>query len=959
MMKKLFLVDAYALIFKYYYAFLGRPMRNRAGMNTSVVFGFVKFLRDIQKREHPDLLGVAFDPKGGSFRRDIFPAYKANRSETPEDILLSVPFVKRILEAMCIPILEVEGYEADDVIGTLSQKGVEAGYDVYMVTPDKDYGQLVRDNCRIYKQRGAEGSIEIVGREAIREKYGIDDPQLVRDILALWGDASDNIPGVPGIGEKSACKLVQEWGTVENILDNVSKIKGKQGEKIAGWADNLRLAKRLTTICLDVPIPFREEDLTVCDPHIDQLRAIFAELDFKAFLNDLTNLAPAEALPEGPRQEAQTQLAEMARAKSAAARKAALAGQGDLFGDPIAAMPAPQEVPVAELQAEAEAMQMATAQTTPHEYTLVETPAQLGEVVAAVGKYPEFCFDTETTGFDIFNDRIVGLSLAVEPHKAWYIPFKEENAEEYAQIVRPLFEDGSIAKIGQNIKFDLMVLSRLGITIRGRMYDTMILHYLLDPESRHNMNALSERYLNYKPIEIETLIGKGSKQLTMDLVNVERVKEYAAEDADVTLQLKQVLYPMVEKIGLQHLYFEIEEPMIAVLADIEMAGVRIDSEALAVYAVELNRKMAELEATIRAEAGEANLNINSARQLGEVLFGKMRIAEKPKMTKTKQFCTDEEYLQSFARKHRIVDLILEYRGVKKLLSTYVEALPQLVNRSTGRIHTSFNQAVTATGRLSSTNPNLQNIPVREEMGRLIRKAFIPSDGEHLLLSADYSQVELRLMAHLSGDESLIAAFEHGEDIHAATASKLFGKTLDAVTPEERRRAKTANFGIIYGISAFGLSQRLEIPRKEAKEIIDGYFASYPKVKEYMDRVVEKAKEEGFVSTIFGRRRYLNDITSHNAVARGLAERNAVNAPIQGSAADIMKIAMINVHRRFAAEGIRSKVILQVHDELVVDMLRSEQERVRAIVTECMESAAKLKVRLIADAGVGENWLEAH
>ena len=958
-MKKLFLVDAYALIFKYYYAFLGRPMRNRAGMNTSVVFGFVKFLRDIQKCERPDLLGVAFDPKGGSFRRDIFPEYKANRSETPEDILLSVPYVKRVLEAMCIPILEVAGYEADDVIGTLSQKGVEAGYDVYMVTPDKDYGQLVRDNCRIYKQRGAEGSIEIVDREAIREKYGIDDPQLVRDILALWGDASDNIPGVPGIGEKSACKLVREWGTVENILENVAKIPGKQGEKIAGWADNLRLAKRLTTICLDVPIPFREEDLTVCDPHIDALRGIFAELDFKAFMNDLTNLAPAEPLPEGPRQEAQTQLAEMARAKSAAAKKAALMGQGNLFGDPVVPLPAAQEVPVAELQAEAEAMQFRTAQTTPHEYILVENAAQLREVVAAVGKYPEFCFDTETTGFDIFNDRIVGLSLAVEPFKAWYVPFREENTPEYADIVRPLFGDEKIAKIGQNIKFDLMVLRRLGITIRGRMYDTMILHYLLDPESRHNMNALAEKYLNYKPIEIESLIGKGAKQLTMDLVNVERVKEYAAEDADVTLQLKQVLYPMVEQIGLQHLYFEIEEPMIAVLADIEMAGVRIDSEALAVYAVELNRKLAELEAAIRTEAGEPNLNINSARQLGEVLFGKMRIAEKPKMTKTKQFCTDEDYLQSFARKHRIVDLILEYRGVKKLLSTYVEALPQLVNRTTGRIHTSFNQAVTATGRLSSTNPNLQNIPVRDDMGRRIRKAFIPSDDDHLLLSADYSQVELRLMAHLSGDESLIAAFEHGEDIHSATAAKLFNKSLAEVTSEERRRAKTANFGIIYGISAFGLSQRLEIPRKEAKEIIDGYFASYPGVKKYMDNVVEKAKEEGFVSTIFGRRRYLNDISSHNAIARGLAERNAVNAPIQGSAADIMKIAMINVHRRFAAEGIRSRVILQVHDELVVDMLRSEQERVTAIVTECMESAAQLKVRLIADAGVGGNWLEAH
>ena len=959
-MKKLFLVDAYALIFKYYYAFLGRPMRNRAGLNTSVVFGFVKFLRDILKREHPDLLGVAFDPPGGSFRREIYPEYKANRAETPEDIIRSVPYVKRVLEAMCIPILEVEGFEADDVIGTLSQQGAAAGYEVYMVTPDKDYGQLVRDHCRIYKQKGADGSIEIVDSEAIRARYGIDDPVLVSDILALWGDASDNIPGVPGIGEKGACKLVQEWGTVENILENVSRIKGKQGEKIAAWGDRLRLAKTLTTIRLDVPIPFREEELTLCEPHLDELRALFAELDFKAFLNDLANLAPAEPLPDGPRQEAQTQLAEVARAKSAAAKRAALAGQGNLFGEPVLPPP-PAAAPLSgeALQAEAEALQPRTAQNTPHDYRLVADAAQLREVVAEVARHGEFCFDTETTGFDIFNDRIVGLSLAVVPHEAWYVPFREETTVEYAAIVRPLFEDGRIAKIGQNIKFDLMVLRRIGVEVRGRLYDTMILHYLIDPESRHNMDALAERYLDYRPIEIETLIGKGQKQLTMDMVNVERVKEYAAEDADITLQLKQVLYPMVERIGLQHLYSEIEEPMIGVLADIEMAGVRIDCDALAEYAVELNRRLSEFEQQIRTEAGEPTLNINSTRQLGEVLFAKMRIAEKPKMTRTKQFCTDEEYLQTFAHRYRIVDLVLEYRGVKKLLSTYVEALPQLVNRTTGRIHTSFNQAVTATGRLSSTNPNLQNIPVRDELGRRIRRAFIPSDDDHLLLSADYSQVELRLMAHLSGDESLIAAFEHGEDIHAATAARLFHKRLDEVTPEERRRAKTANFGIIYGISAFGLSQRLEIPRKEAREIIDGYFESYPKVREYMERVVAKAREEGFVSTIFGRRRYLNDISSHNAVARGLAERNAVNAPIQGSAADIMKIAMINVHRRFAAEGIRSRVILQVHDELVVDMLRTEQEAVTRIVTECMESAAQLKVRLVADAGVGSNWLEAH
>ncbi len=984
-MKKLFLVDAYALIFKYYYAFMGRPMRNRTGMNTSVVFGFVKFLRDILKRERPDLLGVAFDPKGGSFRRTIFPEYKANRAETPEDILISVPYVKRVLEAMCIPILEVEGYEADDVIGTLSQKGAAAGYDVYMVTPDKDYGQLVREHCKIYKQQGHDGRIEIVDCEAIREKYGIDDPVLVRDILALWGDTSDNIPGVPGIGEKSACKLVQEWGTVENILANVGKIKGKQGEKIAEWGDKLRLAKTLTTICLDVPIEFRAEELTVCEPHIDALRALFAELDFKAFMNDIANLAPPEPESDIPQQEAQRQLAEMARAKSAAAKRAALAGQGNLFeafgfGESAATQPIPGSSatgqptadtsgqPTADIVSEASAAEsfdlpeipeFDTALTTPHTYTLVENVDQLRAVIAEVAVCPEFCFDTETTGLDVFNDRIVGLSLAVRPHEAWYVPFSEANTAAYADIIRPLFENEAIAKIGQNVKFDLMVLRRIGVEVRGLKYDTMILHYLLDPESRHNMNALAERYLNYRPIEIETLIGKGAKQLTMDLVNIERVTEYAAEDADITLQLKHALWPQVEQIGLQKLYCKIEEPMIEVLADIEMAGVRIDTAALAEYAVELNRKLAELEAEVRAEAGEPTLNINSTRQLGEVLFSKMRIAEKPKMTRTKQFCTDEEYLQSFAHKYRIVDRILEYRGVKKLLSTYVEALPQLVNRTTGRIHTSFNQAVTATGRLSSTNPNLQNIPVRDDLGRRIREAFIPSDDDHLLLSADYSQVELRLMAHLSEDESLIAAFEHGEDIHAATAARLFGKSLDEVTHEERRRAKTANFGIIYGISAFGLSQRLEIPRKEAREIIDGYFSSYPNVHAYMERVAEQARTDGYVATIFGRRRYLNDIKSQNAVARGLAERNAVNAPIQGSAADIMKIAMIAVHRRFAAEGIRSRVILQVHDELVVDMLRSEQEQVIRIVTESMEQAASLRVRLLVDYGIGKNWLEAH
>ncbi len=963
---RLFLIDAYALIYKYYYAFMGRPMRNLAGMNTSVIFGFVKFLRDILKREKPDLLGVAFDPKGGCFRRTLFPEYKANRPETPEDILLSVPYIKRILEAMCIPVLEVPNYEADDVIGTLAHQGVAAGYEVYMVTPDKDYGQLVRENCHIYKQKG-EG-VEILGREEICAKYGISDPILVRDILAVWGDASDNIPGVPGIGEKGASKLVAQWGTVENILAHAEELKGKQGESIRAWGDNLLLSKRLTSICLDVPIEFRVEDLTICQPHLEQLQSLFAELGFKSFLQDLNNMAPAEEIPEGPHQAAQSQLADMARAKSATLKAARLAGQGDLFA-PVS--PEVQAVQPMNSTIEEPTESLETLLTIEHHYHLLERAEEVAHWVAEWKGASEIAFDTETTGLDPLTDRMIGLSLAIRPYEAWYISFPvpsgdalfaaavEEENRRKIEALRPLFEEERIAKIGQNMKFDLMVLRGVGIEVRGRKYDTMLLHYLLDPEARHNMNALSERYLHYRPIEIETLIGKGARQLKMHQVAVARVAEYAAEDADVTLRLKQVLYPLVEEMGLQHLYFELEEPLIEVLADIECEGVRIDTAALARYATVLNGKLSALEEEIRTIADDPQLNINSPRQLGELLFVKMRITDKPKMTKTKQFSTDEEYLQSFAHKHRIVDLVLEYRGVKKLLSTYVEALPLLVNPSTGRIHTSYNQAVTATGRLSSANPNLQNIPIRDELGKPIRAAFIPSDEEHELLSVDYSQVELRLMAHLSGDAGLLVAFEQGEDIHAATAAKIFGKPIEEVTPDERRRAKTANFGIIYGISAFGLSQRLDIPRSEAKALIDGYFTSYPEVKTYMDQAVEKARTQGYVTTIFGRRRYLNDINSKNVVARGLAERNAVNAPIQGSAADIMKLAMIRVREAFRREGIRSRMILQVHDELVIDTYLSERKRVCEIVTEAMESAAHLKIRLIAEAGFGKNWLEAH
>ena len=937
-------------------------------MNTSIVYGFTKFLRDIQKREKPDLLGVAFDPKGGCFRREIYPEYKANRPATPEDILLSVPYVKRIVEAMCIPVLEVQGFEADDVIGTLAKKGEDAGYEVFMVTPDKDYGQLVGENRKLYKQKGDD--VEIIDKEAIKAKYGIENPELVRDILALWGDSSDNIPGVPGVGEKGACKMVQAWGEVENIIANADKIGGKTGANILANEERLRLAKVLTTIRLDVPIEFNEEALTVCCPKVDELKALFAELDFKGFLADLNNLAPAES--SVPKQEPQVQLANVARMKAGQQKKTSLEGQGSLFGDlfaPVVEAPTVEtDTPAEEVQTDLFANSFDTVATVSHKYTTIFTAEELRKVVAEISAEPLFCFDLETTGFDMFGDRIVGLSLATKAHEAWYVPFghnadvrpRNDIEAEYASILRPLFENENIAKVGQNMKFDILFLRALGIEVKGAKWDTMLMHYLLDAESRHGMDALAERYLNYSPISIETLIGRGAKQLTMDMVGVERVAEYASEDADVTLQLYNALRPLLEtEPSLAKLYHDIEEPMMGVLADMEWEGVTIDSEALRNYSSVLSQKLSAIESEIREMSGEPEININSSRQLGELLFAKMRITDKPKMTKTKQFCTDEEYLQSFAGEHRVVDLILEYRGLKKLLSTYVDSLPQLVNPVTGHIHTSYNQAVTATGRLSSANPNLQNIPVREDVGRPIREAFVPSDERHELLSADYSQVELRLMAHLSGDENLCEAFREGKDIHSATAARIYKKSIEEVTSEERRRAKTANFGIIYGISAFGLSQRLRIPRTEAKQLIEGYFESYPKVKEYMDNVVAEAREKGYVETLFGRRRYLADIDSRNANARALAERNAINAPIQGTAADIMKMAMVNVARRFKAEGVRSRITMQVHDEIVVDLLRSEREKVEQIVREEMEGAAKLSIPLTAECGVGENWLMAH
>ena len=959
-MKKLFLIDAYALIFRSYYAFMQRPMRNAEGLNTSAIFGFTKFLREIIVNERPDYLGVAFDPHGGNFRNDLFPEYKANRSATPEDIIASVPHIKNILEALRIPILEVPRYEADDVIGTLAHKAAEEGFEVFMVTPDKDFGQLVRPTVHIYKQRKGGEGVEILGPEEVCANYGIDKPEQVIDILALWGDASDNIPGVQGVGEKGASKLVREYGSVEEILANVDKIKGKLHDNLVAGAEQLRLSKVLATIATDAPIAFDAESLKMEHPDCERLQEIYRYLDFRAFLREMASgtdspftgvmrsecgggATPTEPAPE-PQEVVQT----------------------DLFGMPIAT-PAPKSTPATPVATPTLAGDLfsvaagyATAENTPHNYTTVTTQGELIPIVEELRGRKIFCFDTESTGFDPHTDRLVGVSLSGEAHKAVYVSLMGGESGELLAVLRSLFEDESVEKVGQNLKFDIMMLRGVGIGVRGAKWDTMLLHYLIDPESRHNMDFLAMRYLDYQPIPIENLIGRGAKQITMDRVPLTQVAEYAAEDADITWQLYEKLRPMAEERGVLGLYHKVEEPLIEVLADMEWEGVKVDTDRLAEYGTELGATLAEIEAQIREMAETPDLNINSAKQLGVVLFEKLQIDGKPKKTKTKQYRTDEEYLTSLADKHPIVSLVLEYRGLKKLLSTYIEALPQLVNRETGRIHTSYNQAVTATGRLSSTNPNLQNIPVREEQGRLIRKAFVPADSDHILLAADYSQVELRLMAHLSGDQAMIEAFRSGEDIHRDTAARLFHTSPELVTSDQRRKAKTANFGIIYGISAFGLRQRISgISLGEAKSIIEGYFASYPSVKSYIDRVIGEAREMGYVETLFGRRRYLPDINSGNANTRAFAERNAVNAPIQGSAADIMKLAMIAVHRRLQAEGLQSKMILQVHDELVVDTLRSEQERVERILHEEMERAAQISVPLLVECGVGEDWLTAH
>lgn len=969
-MEKLFLVDAYAQIFRAYYAFAGRPMRNREGLNTSPIFGFTKFLRDIIINERPHYLGVAFDPKGGNFRNQLFPDYKANRSETPEDIIAAVPYIKEILKAMRIPILEVAGYEADDVIGTLSHKAAAAGYDVYMVTPDKDFGQLVGPTVRIYKQRKGGEGVEIVGPAEIKEHYGFDDPRKVIDILALWGDASDNIPGVKGVGEKGAIKLVNEFGTVEEILADTTRLKGKQRENVEAGAEQLRLSKMLATISLDAPIEFVPSELAMCAPDCEALREIYRRLDFNMFLREMelsahspfNGMVCPEASAVGRVEPATVEPPQSAQPLQPVAT--------DLFGNPIEApkQPAPASATPSEpsLGGDFDLFSQATPlyqtiDTVEHTYTLVDTPELLSQVVEKLSAAPLLSFDTETSGLDYHTDHVVGIGLAATSHEAFYVPMGPDNRTEVLAALRPLLENKAIEKVGQNVKFDLLMLRREGVEVGGKLWDTMIIHYLIDPESRHGMNHLAQTLLGYQPIEIETLIGRGAKQLTMDRVAVADVAPYCSEDADITLQLYHTLLPKLSEVGALELYNSIEEPLIRTLADMEWEGVKVDVAQLADYGRELGVQLATLESEIRSLAGMPDLNVNSSRQLGVALFEVLKIDSKPKRTKTKQYSTEEEYLQFLSDRHPIVPKILEYRGTKKLLSTYVEALPALVNPATGRIHTSYNQAVAATGRLSSANPNLQNIPVRDDQGRRIREAFVASDSDHILLAADYSQVELRLMAHMSGDKAMIEAFRSGEDIHRDTASRLFHVATAEVTPDQRRKAKTANFGIIYGISAFGLRQRMgnEMSIGEAKAIIDGYFASYPAVKEYIDRTIAEAKNNGFVQTIFGRKRYLPDINSANANVRSLAERNAINAPLQGSAADIIKIAMAEVARRLKAEGLRSKMILQVHDELIVDTLVSEKAKVEKILREAMEGAAQLAIPLVVDVGEGANWLEAH
>ena len=921
-MDKLFLFDAYALIYRSYYAFIKKPRINSKGLNTSAVMGFCNTLHEVLQKEQPKYLGVAFDPHGPTFRNEAYEQYKAQREETPEDIRKAVPIIKDILGAMHIPVLEVAGYEADDVIGTLARKAGTEGIDTYMLTPDKDYGQLVGGNVKMFRPRHG-GGYETLDAEGIKEKYGISSPEQVIDLLGLMGDSADNIPGCPGVGEKTAVKLITQFGSIDALLHRTDELKGALKKKVEENKEQIEFSKFLATIKTDVPIDLNLDELTVKAPDEKRIIEIFNDLEFKTFTERFLNK---------PKQQQKK-----------------VSNQLDLFG----------EIPTDGAE-EIKNGPSQSIKTEVHDYQLVDKEEDIQKLCDFLITKEFVSFDTETTSTEAINAELVGLSFCVEEKQAFYVPVPadRQEAEKIVNIFKPLYESEEILKIGQNMKYDIEVLGNYGIEVRGKMFDTMIAHYLIQPELRHNMDYMAEIYLGYQTIHIEELIGpKGKGQKNMRDLTPEQIYEYAAEDADITLQLKNKLEPELKKYGAEDLFYNIEMPLMPVLAEMEMNGVRIDTDSLKETSGVLTSRMKEIGSRIYELAG-MEFNIASPKQVGEVLFDKLKIVEKAKKTKTGQYVTNEEVLQSLKHKHEIVADILEHRGLKKLLGTYVDALPKLINPRTGHIHTSFNQTVTATGRLSSSDPNLQNIPVRGEDGKEIRKAFIPEPGCEFF-SADYSQIELRVMAHLSGDENMIEAFREGYDIHAATAAKIYKEDINDVSRDQRTKAKRANFGIIYGITVFGLAERLEISRDEAKQLISGYFETFPKVKEYMDKSIQRARTMGYAETLFHRRRYLADINSHNATVRGFAERNAINAPIQGTAADIIKVAMIRIHRRFKAEDIQSKMILQVHDELNFSVVPEEHEKVERIVMEEMQNAFEMQVPLVADSGWGKNWLEAH
>ncbi|MEG1794640.1 MAG: DNA polymerase I [Rikenellaceae bacterium] len=960
-MEKVFLIDAYALIFKFYYALIGRPMRNSEGLNTSAIYGFTRFINDIINNERPHHIAVAFDPSGGNFRHELYPLYKANRSETPEDIRLSIPYIKNILRAMDIPILEVPGYEADDVIGTIAKKASQNGYVVYMVTPDKDYGQLIEDNIFMYKPSHSGNGVEVVGVEEIKKRYQIENPQQMIDLLALWGDVSDNVPGVPGVGEKTAIKLLNSYGNIDGILNSCHELSKKQHESFLCNREQLMLSRDLVTIRLDVPIEFDIDAMAITKPDVERLKDLYQELNFHTMLTDLlrgNNISNSQPQKEMySKRESNKQTVDNVNNIVNNSQPSLFSNEPTLFDTPCPegfneCMPLSAMTPLFEkTERDIDSYQ--------HTYTLINN-SNIDMLLSILSMCDEFCFDTETTGLNTINDSLVGISFCKEAGKAYYIPIDSSKAsDEILDKLKPLFENPKIAKIGQNIKFDIMMLRQRGIDVKGLLYDTMIIHYLINSDERHNMDYLSQKYLSYTPIPISELIGKGAKEISMKDVDMSKVVEYGAEDADVTFRLKEKLWAELVEINGTELYLNIEEPLIRVLCEMEINGVKIDDKELYLYSKELEKELEEIGSKIIEMTGVEGLNVDSPKQLGIALFEKLKITEKPKKTKTGQYKTDEEYLSSLTDKHEVVALILEYRGLKKLLSTYVLSLPELINKRTGRIHTSYNQCVTATGRLSSSNPNLQNIPIRTDAGKRIRRCFVASDDDHVLLSADYSQVELRIMAHLSQDIAMIEAFKSGEDIHAATAAKIFGLPIEEVSSEQRRKAKTANFGIIYGISVFGLSQRLGISHGEAKKLIDGYFATYPQIALYMKASIAEAQEKGYTETIYHRKRYLDDINSKNAVVRGFAERNAINAPIQGSAADIIKIAMSTLYNKLIDANLDCKIILQVHDELVLEVAKRDVEEAQKLVIEAMEGAAILSVPLLADSGYAHDWLEAH